>query len=501
MNRLGQAVNDVLAIDPTAPALEFEERWLSWGALAAAKSAIEGLVAQRGRALRVGVLMRNRPDAAAATLACVSRGDCLVTINPLLPDEKLVDDILQLQPAALIANEDDWRRPGLAEAAGRVGCLQISTDSHLDHAPLLRARGLLDVEQLARRDAPEVGVEMLTSGTTGAPKRIPLRADAFADSVLSALEFESGRNKHEPPRLRAGVQILLAPISHIGGLMSLLNAVIGGRRACLLERFSVAQVHSAIRRHRPKVVSMPPAALRMLLDADLPREDFSSLVAIRTGTAPLDPDLADAVHCRYGAPVLQNYGATEFGGVAGWTIADYRDHWREKRGSVGRLNSGVEARIVDAGTGALAPVGETGVLELRGERIGDGRTWLTTTDLAALDEDQFLYIKGRTDQTIIRGGFKVNPDDIVRALQMHDAILEASVVALPDPRLGQVPAAVYVLRQGCPDPGAGALTAFLRQHLTPYQIPTQYRVVGDLPRTASMKVSQPALRSLFETGS
>lgn len=95
----------------------------------------------------------------------------------------------------------------------------------------------------------------------------------------------------------------------------------------------------------------------MLLDANLPDDTYSSLLAYRTGTAPLDPDLADAFFDRYGVPVLQAYGATEFaGGVAGWTLQDFKDHWKAKRGAVGRVNKGVDARIVDPESGAvLAP--------------------------------------------------------------------------------------------------------------------------------------------------
>src|SRR3546814_7402113 len=102
------------------------------------------------------------------------------------------------------------------------------------------------------------------------------------------------------------------------------------------------------------------------------------------------------------------------------------------------MNPGVEGRIVDAESGEPLPYGEKGLLELRAHHLGDGRNWVRTTDLARMDEDQFLWILGRADNAIIRGGFKIIPDDVVKAIEAHPAVLDACVVALPDPRLGQV---------------------------------------------------------------
>jgi acyl-coenzyme A synthetase/AMP-(fatty) acid ligase len=252
--------------------------------------------------------------------------------------------------------------------------------------------------------------------------------------------------------------------------------------------------------HRPKAAGAPPSALRMILEANVPKEKLSSLIVFRTATAPLDPDLADAFHERYGIPVLQNYGATEFaGGVAGWTLRDFRDYGQSKRGSVGRLNPGIDGRIVDPQTGEVLEPGGEGLLELRASHLGDGRSWMRTTDIARMDDERFLWILGRADNAIIRGGFKIIPDDVVRAMEAHPAVLEACVVALPDPRLGQVPAAAFTVRSG------DALTEeelerFLRERLTSYQVPARLMRLAELPRTPSMKVSQPELRKLFGQG-
>ena len=214
--------------------------------------------------------------------------------------------------------------------------------------------------------------------------------------------------------------------------------------------------------------------------------------------APLDPAMAQQFYDIYGVPILQNYGATEFaGGVAGWTMSDFKKYGSERIGSVGRMNPGIEGRVVDTETGEPLPFGEKGLLELRASHLGDGKNWIRTTDLARMDEKNFLWILGRADNAIIRGGFKIIPDDVVKAIESHPDVLEACVVALADPRLGQVPAAGYRVRTGHAVTEE-ALRAFLREKLTAYQVPTKLLEVADFPRTPSLKPSQPELKKLLE---
>jgi len=489
-------IEGVLALDPAADALEFEGQWTTWGRLASTKAALERHLAALGPGGRVAVLMRNRPEILCTTLATIAQGQCLVTINPVYPDDRVAEDITDVEAPVVIATAQDWARPAVAAAAEACGalCLEVRIDDQA--AVRVRSEPARPLPSFPRAFAPGVAVEMLTSGTTGRPKRIPLRADAFEKSLLGAALFEGGRNANDAPQLRSGVSLLTNSFAHTSGLSGSVNVILAGRKACLLERFQVASFVDALRRHRPRVAGAPPAALRMLLDARPDPDTFSSLAALRTGTAPLDPDLADAFFETYGVPVLQNYGATEFGGVAGWTMPDFKAHRLDKRGSVGRLNPGLEGRAVDPDTHAPLEPGAPGILQLKGGRIGDGANWLTTTDLAIVDADRFVFILGRADSAIIRGGFKVHPRDVEQALQEHPAVREAAVVDLPDARLGQVPAAACVLREGAAAT-EDELLNFARGRLAPYQVPTRLKVVGELPRTASMKVSQPDLRALF----
>lgn len=499
-DRMRDNLNAILTIAPEQEAVELRRQWWTWGDLRTRKEAIEAAIRDAGLGFdtRIGVILRNRPEVIPAVLAAVTTEKCLVTLNPTLPDAALHADISKLKLPVIVASSVDWARGEVRQAALETGALCIE----IGHEVSASVKVIQPISSHRAADsttvAPGVAVEMLTSGTTGPPKRIPLKRTRFAQSILGAAKFEAGRSADDSPRLRPSTQLLLTPFAHIGGLLALLNALLAGRKTCLLEKFEVSEFQDAVRRHRPKVVQTPPAGLAMVLAAGVPKEDLSSLVAYRTGAAPLDPALADEFWKTYGIPVLQNYGATELGGVAGWTLDDFREFWPLKRGAVGRLNPGVEARIRAAEGGEVLSDGEEGILELKGSQIGDPDTWVATTDLAVLDADGFLWIKGRADATIIRGGFKIQPQSVADAIERHPAIREAAVVGIPDRRLGQVPAAAYALKPGVTAPSSDDLRKFLRETLLPYQIPTDFIEVDELPRTQSMKVGLLAVRELFE---
>ena len=497
-----ESLREIMAIDPERTEIDFEGRDYSWGQIAAVVAAIEDALGAMGLPVdaRVGVMLRNRPGHVAAILAVLSTDRCLVTLNPVLPDDKLYADVEGLNLPVIIADESDVARPGMAESLGRAGSAVIVIGARLEGVRLLegadRPRGEIAV-------SPGVAIEMLTSGTTGAPKRVPLTRTAFDASFEGFARYERNRSHNDKPQLRSGVTMVVNPLTHIGGIYGCIGSLMAGRKIALLERFSIEGWCESVRRNRPRVAPAVPSALRMLLEADVDPDVFASVTAMISGTAPLPPDLVDAVMEKYGVPVLSNYGATEFAGaVAGWTLDDFRAHWQDKRGAAGRVQSNIAARVVDAATGGVLPPGEEGLLELKGDQLGaayamDGDTWLRTTDRAVLDADNFLFIRGRADNAIIRGGFKVHPDDVVKVMNEHPAIREAAVVGIPDERLGEVPAAAYILKQDAQAPAEDDLRAWLRERLAPYQVPVRFLAVDDLPRSPSMKPLVPGLRALF----
>jgi long-chain acyl-CoA synthetase len=498
MALMTEKLRAIMAIDPSRTEIDFEGVEYSWGQLAAFVREIEAALARLTlpAECRIGVMLRNRPGHIAAVIAVLSTDRCLVSLNPILPDDRLFADIEGLNLPVVIADATDLARPGVLDALDRAGSAVIEIDPRLEGAHLVRAEVTTDITL-----SPGVAIEMLTSGTTGTPKRVPLSRQSFDASFRGFTKYERGRSFDDPPKLNSGCTMVVNPLTHIGGIYGCIGALAAGRKIALLEKFTVDAWVGAVRRNQPAVAPAVPSAIRMLLEADIDREALSSLRALISGTAPLPADLVDAFYAKYRIPICGNYGATEMAGaVAGWTIDDFRENWAAKRGSVGRVHADIEARVVDPESGAPLPTDSEGILELKGAQLGNDMQWLRTTDRARLDEDRYLWILGRADNAIIRGGFKVHPDDVVKAINQHPAVRESAVVGVPDQRLGEVPAAAIILKDGATPPKAEALKAHLKEQLIAYQVPVHFLFVSDFPRTPSMKPSAPDLRKLFMIG-
>lgn len=473
---LVQRIADVLDLQPDAHAIEYGGQWISWAQVAASARRIAAVSA----GTEVGMLLRNRPGHVAAFLGVLLGGGTVVVINASRGDARTKADIAGLRLPVIVGERDDLTT---LVAAGTT-TITIS--------------GLLDDADVS---APPVGdgaspsgvaVRMLTSGTTGPPKRIDLDYDMLARSVMGPDPDQAA----PPQELRRGVAIVNSPLVHIGGVFRVLQCIAEARPFVLLERFELNAWAEAVRKHRPRAASLVPAALRTVLHSDVPRADLESLKAVTCGTAPLSAEDADAFTEKYGVPVLTSYAATEFGGgVAGWTLPDYQRYWQTKRGSVGRANPGAQLRVV-AEDGTLLGPDEVGLLEVKPGQLGPAAQWMRTTDMARIDTDGFLWIVGRADQAIIRGGFKVMPDDVRVALESHPAVAGAAVIARPDERLGETPVAMVELRERA-EADVDALVEYLRERLARYEIPTEIAIVGAIPRTPSGKADLGAIRGFF----
>jgi acyl-CoA synthetase (AMP-forming)/AMP-acid ligase II len=469
MHPLRRRIADVLALQPDAPAIEYNGHWSTWHQV----TELANRIAAVGDT-DVGILLRNTPTHVAAFLGVLLGGGNVVTLNPSRGDDRTRGDIAALDLPLVIGEPGDLA--SLVPDGPAVLPL-----SGLDVAPQIAFVG-------TGVSRPGVAVRMLTSGTTGPPKRIDLTYDMLARSVM-------GRDPGPAPtELRHGVAIVNAPLVHIGGVFRVLQCVCEARPFALLDRFELDQWADAVRRHRPRAVSLVPAALRTVLHSDLTRDDLSSVRAVTSGTAPLSADDADAFTAKFGIPVLTSYAATEFGGgVAGWTLADYQRYWQDKRGSVGRASLGAQLRVVDD-NGVPLGADQPGLLEVKPGQLEPSADWMRTTDIARIDDDGFLWILGRADQAIIRGGFKVMPDDVRGALENHPAVRGAAVVGRTDDRLGETPVAMVELRASV---DTGTLLDFLRTRLARYEIPAEIAIVDQIPRTPSGKPDLGAVREFF----
>jgi long-chain acyl-CoA synthetase len=493
---LAERIREVLTIAPQAGAVEFERRWHSFAEQKAVFDSIEAALAEAGLAAgaAIGLVTRNRPAQAAAALAIVASRRVLVTINAIQSASALAADLEALRVPALVLDREDWAKAEIAEAARRSTRLVIALDKTMAPEVVHRAEAG-DVEWM--REQPEVAIQMLTSGTTGKPKRVELAYRDLQAGIWNILDENWARDSDGKLKVNRTPSLIYATLGHVAGLWHLFFQTCDARPFVLLERFSVEDWVSAVKRHRLKNASLVPSAIRMVMDANVPKEDLASLMALGSGTAPLPRDLWEAFEERYGIALLPTYGSTEFAGaVVRWTMDDHRKWIATKRGAAGRMIPGNTVRIVDPQTFEPLPTGGEGLIEVSSNQLRGGE-WVRTTDLGVIDADGFVWVRGRADGAINRGGFKILPDEIESVLRRHPDVHDAAAVGLPDARLGQVPAVAVEVKPGHRKPSAAELEAFAREHLTSYKVPTKILVLDALPRTSSMKPILPALREMF----
>jgi acyl-CoA synthetase (AMP-forming)/AMP-acid ligase II len=490
-NPVQERFHEQLSQGGARQAMRFQGRWHTWQELYADWRAIDALLAAAGvpADAALGLVARTRVQHAAVILGAFGEGRTLSMVYALQAPAVIARDITGLNAAAVIADGDDWTPEAIAaaRAAGSAG-IAISNTFDRGRPRVYAVPGLEHAGPGPHRPAGEEhGIEVLSSGTTGAPKRIRLPVEAFLRGVASMTLDGSTASP---------VSIVFNPFGNIGGVLTLAAGAYQGQRMVLLEKFNVHEFVAAIREFRLKSTGSTPPVIRHILEARIAREDLASLETIFGGSGPLEPEIAKRFEDTYGAQVLWGYGATEFAGtVASWTPALRREFGERKPGSVGRPLAGIGIRVVDPASGDELPRGQMGLIEARVEVLGPG--WIRSTDLGTMDEDGFIFLQGRSDGAINRGGFKVLPERVASVLRLHPGVLDAAVIGLPDALLGQVPAAVVERRPGAPEPTPAELERLVREHLPSHHVPRRFVAVDTLPRTDTLKVRLGDLPRLF----
>jgi long-chain acyl-CoA synthetase len=471
-------------------AVEYHNEWYSWGRLRHMADLIEKALTGSGvqQGARIGVIARNRPAFAGALLSLIATQRSIVMIYAFQSPSAMAEDVRKLDLDAIIADDQDWSDEVIA-AAREVGALSLAIGTH-NSVRCVTERSTSPAAPLRDTSA---AIEILTSGTTGAPKRIALSFVTIARSMV-------GESTQREQPIADGTQLapalIMFPFGNISGLYSYFPMAASGRPVVLLEKFDVEKWIDFIRRYRPQQMNIPPAGVRMVLDANIPAEDLNSVRFIASGAAWLDPNTQREFLDRYGIPILLSYGATEFGGVVtAMTPELFKEFGSAKLESVGRPWAGTQVRVVDSDAGTELRVGEIGILEILTPRCGPD--WIRTTDLAALDAEGFVYHRGRADGAIMRGGYKIIPEAVAEKMSLHPSIAASAVVGLPDRRLGEIPVAAMELRPGQPRHSDAELRAHARRHLYSTHVPVHFRIVDRLPRTPSMKIFLPGVKSLF----
>jgi acyl-CoA synthetase (AMP-forming)/AMP-acid ligase II len=350
-----------------------------------------------------------------------------------------------------------------------------------------------------------VAVIVYTSGTTSAPKPAVLRHRHLLAYVLNTLEFGSAAEKD--------AALVAAPPYHIAGLTNLLSNLYTGRRIVYQSTFDPAQWLDTVRREKITHAMVVPTMLaRIVAEVAGDSADTPTLQSLSYGGARTPRPVLERALAVFGTTGFVNaYGLTETAStVAMLGPDDYRTAFastdsavHDRLSSVGRPLPGVELEVRDEDG---KPVGteQAGLVFVRGEQIAgeyggdsvlDADGWFATRDLGRLDADGYLFVEGRADDTIIRGGENIAPAEIEDVLAGHPAIAEAAVIGVPDPEWGQRIVAVVV---GDRTADTDEIRNWVRTRLRSSKTPDAIVFRAELPKTETGKLLRRVLLAELE---
>jgi fatty-acyl-CoA synthase len=348
---------------------------------------------------------------------------------------------------------------------------------------------------------------LYTSGTTGDPKGVVYHhRGAYLNALANALAFGLGAQS---------VYLWTLPMFHCNGwTYTWAVTAVGGTHVCL-RRVDPAQVFAAIRQHRVTHLCGAPIVLNLLVHAPAEAQrHLEHTVEVATGGAAPPSAVIEAME-NLGFRVTHLYGLTESYGPA--TLCATQDEWRElppPERALRMARQGVpmptlaQIMVADSATQAAVPRdGATlGELLLRGNTVMKGYLanekateasfrggWFHTGDLAVWHPDNYVEIKDRAKDIIISGGENISSLEVEECLYRHPRVMEAAVVARPDPKWGESPCAFVTLRPGEGGVTAEALIAWCRDHLAHFKVPHTV-VFGPLPKTSTGKIQKFVLR-------
>lgn len=448
-------------------------------------------------ASRIGFLDVNSRRLPIALFGAALAGVPFLPLNYRLSDAQLSE---------LLARE-----PGTLVVSSQSGIDRMSGLGHhsIEHADRLLLPGGSEWDESSFVDPDDVAIVLYTSGTTSEPKAALLRHRHAVSYVLGTVEF-AGAGPSD-------AVLVSVPPYHIAGVSTILSNIYSGRRIVYLDPFHPAEWIRTVRAHNVTHAMVVPTMLARIVehvgegDAQVP-----SLRSLAYGGARMPlPVLERALDMFPDVGFTNAYGLTETSstiavlGPEGHraAVASNDPRVRARLGSAGQPVPGVEIKVVDA-DGIECGTGVAGSLLVRGEQVSgeydhgsalDADGWFPTRDIASVDAEGFIFIEGRSDEMIIRGGENIAPTEVESVLLGHPAILEAAVVGLPDDEWGERVAAAVVLRPGTqaePD----ELRSWVSQRLRSAKTPDVIEIRSHLSYTTTGKLLRREILKGFQNG-
>ncbi|OCC23555.1 AMP-dependent synthetase [Croceicoccus estronivorus] len=443
---------------------------------------------------RIAYLDVTHPAGAVALFGAALAGKPFVPINYRLTEPEIAALLERVTPAMLITGRE----------INAYGVTTLSPDAFL--AAALAASP-------EPGDAPDVergiAVELFTSGTTGAPKAAILRHDNLMAYILGTVEF-MGASEDD-------ATIVTVPPYHIAGISAVLSSVYAGRRMVQLPSFEPGEWLRLAHAHGVSNAFLVPTMLQRLvqhIDTEGMAPTLPALRAIAYGGGKMPLKVIErAMELFPGIDFTNAYGLTETSSTI--CLLDPETHRaaaasddpgvRRRLASVGKALPTVELVVRDEDGRDLGP-GEAGMVFVRGEQVAgeyhgagsqiDAEGWFPTRDRGWLDEEGYLFLDGRADDVIVRGGENISPGEIEEVLLGHPAVAEVAVVAIPDAEWGEAVAAAVVTEPGA-NVEADDLRAMVRGALRSSRVPQAIRFVESLPYNETGKLLRRMVRQDF----
>jgi len=421
-------------------------------------------------------------------------GKPFVPVNYRLTDDQLRAIVTRTAPATVIAGD------GIAERLGEIEGIVVRT-----RADLLAASAEEDREQADgwSGDSDDIAVLLFTSGTTGEPKAAVLRHRNLASYVVGTVEF-GGSGEDESA-------VVSVPPYHIAGISAVISSAYGGRRVVYLESFEPHHWVDLVRAEHITHAMVVPTMLTRILDVvESDGLGLPSLRALSYGGGPMPLQVIErAIRVLPAVGFVNAYGLTETSStVAVLGPDDHRAAFasddpavRGRLASVGRPLPSIEVSIRDPFGDPVEP-GEKGEIWVRGEQVSgeylgkkltDDDGWFNTRDGGSLDDGGYLFVHGRLDDVIVRGGENLSPGEIEAVMSEHPAVAQVAVVGVPDVEWGEKVVAVVVLEAGH-EATEAELQEFVRARLRSTRTPEHIDFRDELPFNETGKLLRRVLR-------
>lgn len=457
------------------------KRWTYGDLLDAARGAFE--LIRQSDAQYVALLDESSEAAMIAVFGAALAGVPYCPLNYRLPDADLAALLDRIAPALVIGDEER-----IIRIAGDQGHTVLARE---DFA--LKAQETVPAEDAREYDPGEgVAIQLFTSGTTAAPKAAILRHSNLLGYILGTVEFGSADE--------TDAALVVVPPYHIAGISALLSSIYALRTIVMLPAFSPEAWLELVAAERVSNAFVVPTMLSRIIEAmeRAGEANVSSLRSIAYGGGKMPMEVIRKALDLFPETGFTNaYGLTETSStVALLGPEDHRQALvsddpavRARLTSLGKPIPTVEIEIRGE-NGEVLPPGEPGEIYVRGEQVSgeykeksalDAQGWFPTRDAGYMDEHGYLFLSGRADDVIVRGGENMSPGEIEDVLLTHPAIADACACAIPSVEWGEAVGIAIVLREGHDAPAEPDIKDLVRARLRSSRVPEKIVFLSELP--------------------